>query len=424
MKLPFKLILLTLTISLFNCTPEKAKMLEIDGTVLDPDIKSILLVKPNQDLRFDSILEIPVINGRFNYKAKLEYPEAVTLMLGKAKQNGGGSFMPLFLENDAIKLTINKEEEFKNNTVEGGLFNSAYQSYKKNMEAKFFDELLPIQDSLNALWKSGEYHSKEMKVIMDQLKEEENQDELIVLYQAMDDLREKGLDKSAKGQELSDQRASIHEKVKAFQQSYIEANPNLVSYHFLLDDLRFQKETIDIEMAEKNYELLAQANPDHPYNEIVLNMINAIKNIKIGKPFIDFSAPDLKGNMITLSNQINGKIALLDLWATWCGPCISKTRTMLPLYEEYKDKGFTILGVAGEFKNTNRLIKFLEKEKWPWLNLVELDRENAIWQKYGVDGGGGGIFLIDEQGTILAKDPTAEEVKEVLENRLGNKDVI
>ncbi|MGS2740853.1 hypothetical protein [Sinomicrobium sp. M5D2P17] len=52
-------------------------------------------------------------------------------------------------------------------------------------------------------------------------------------------------------------------------------------------------------------------------------------------------------------------------------------------------------------------------------NLVELDRKNNIWQKYGVDGGGGGIFLIDENGIILVKDPTAEEVRKELEARLN-----
>ena len=49
---------------------------------------------------------------------------------------------------------------------------------------------------------------------------------------------------------------------------------------------------------------------------------------------------------------------------------------------------------------------------------MELDRRNSIWQKYGVDGGGGGMFLIDEEGLILAKDPTAEEVRRELEARL------
>lgn len=192
-----------------------------------------------------------------------------------------------------------------------------------------------------------------------------------------------------------------------------------MSYSFLLDNLIFNRETIDINSAKKTFKILSKANSNHPYNELASSLINAIENVKIGKEYTDFSAPDLNGNNIKLSDKIKGKVALLDLWATWCGPCIAKSRTMIPLYDEYKDKGFIIIGVAGEFKNTDRLVKFLEKEKWTWLNLVELDRKNAIWQKYGVDGGGGGMFLIDEKGTILSKDPTAEEVRKELESRLN-----
>jgi hypothetical protein len=91
---------------------------------------------------------------------------------------------------------------------------------------------------------------------------------------------------------------------------------------------------------------------------------------------------------------------------------------MVPVYEEYKDKGFTIIGVAGERKNTDRMIKFTEKEKWSGLNLVELDGQNNIWKKYNVDGGGGGIFLLDEDGKIIAIDPTAEKVRQELKSRL------
>jgi thiol-disulfide isomerase/thioredoxin len=419
MKTITKFTLLFITIFLLNCSPEKEQILQINGKVIGTDTKSIILVKLNQNMRFDSLIEIPVKDGEFYFESKLKKPEAVNLYLGEAKKNGGGLSMPLFLENEKINLTIHSEEYFDKNIVNGGELNAQYKKFAQNSEDKFIDRIKPLEDSINELYKNDEYNSDKVKAIWVKLKESKSQDKNVILFKKIDDLSKSGKHLSSKAKILEGKINPIYEEQKKFRQEYIENNPTLVSYSFFLKELRYNKETIDINLAKKTFQLLSKANPNHPYNDLASNLINAIDNIKIGEKYTDFSAPDLSGNKIKLSSKISGKIALLDLWATWCGPCIAKSRTMVPLYNEYKDKGFTIIGVAGEFKNTDRLVKFLEKEKWAWLNLVELDRKNAIWQKYGVDGGGGGIFLIDEKGTIIAKDPTAAEVRKELETRLN-----
>ena len=410
-----KFLLFLTTLLFLNCAPEKEQILQISGKTVGTDTKSIILVKPNQDTRFDSIIEIPVIDGEFNYETKLQHPEAVTLFLSRDL----GRYMPLFIENEKINLTIFPEEDFDKNVVEGGNLNAQYKLYRQDLDNKFKDRVKPLQDSLDTLSKNDEYFSEKAKELQSELRGAKNQDEKVPIYRKMEDLRNTGEDLSPKAKILVDKLKLIREEQKKYQQEYMENNPTIVSYFLFLDNLIYNTETVDINVAKNNFKILSEANPNHPYNNLASNLINAIENIKVGKKYPDFSAPDLNGNEVKLSDKINGKIALLDLWATWCGPCIRKSRTMVPLYDEYKDKGFTIVAVAGEFKNTNRLVKFLKKEKWKWLNLVELDRQNNIWQKYGVDGGGGGMFLIDENGLILAKDPTAEEVRKELESRLN-----
>ncbi|NHE55961.1 TlpA disulfide reductase family protein [Cyclobacterium plantarum] len=419
MKYLTKFSLLLTIVFLLNCSPEKEQVLQINGKVIGTETASILLRKPNQDMRFDSLIEIPIVNGKFHLESKLENPEAVKLFLGEAKENGGGRYMPLFLENDKINLTIHSEEEFDKNIIEGGDLNAQYKKFKENVERKFNDRIKPLQDSIGELFKSDEYNSDKAKLLYAELRETKSQDEKLVINKKLDHLEKLGQKLSPKAKELKDKMQPIAEEHKMFQQDYIENNPTIVSYSFLLRELIYNKESIDINSAKKSFQILSKAIPNHPYNELASNLISAIENVKIGKKYTNFSAPDLNGNNIKLSDKIKGKVALLVLWATWCGPCIAKSRTMVPLYDEYKDKGFTIVGVAGEFYNTDRLIKFLDKEKWSWLNLVELDRKNGIWEKYGVGGGGGGIFLIDENGIILAKDPTAEEVRMELEFRLN-----
>lgn len=351
MKITLKIALLAIVIFFINCSTKEDKILSIQGTVIDTKTKSILLLKPNQDLRFDSIIEIPVENGKFFYKSKLKHPEAVTLLLGEAKKSGGGRIMPLFLENETIELTIYSEENFDKNRINGGELNKVYKAFENRGDSLF--------------------------------------------------------------------NGKPYEERFPWRQKYISNNPDIVSYSLFLQHLKYFQAYIDIDIAKRNFEKLKQENPNHHYNELAKSLLDAINNIKVEKKYIDFQAPDLKGNKIKLSDKIDGKIALLDLWATWCAPCIAKTRNMIPIYNEYKDKGFTIIGIAGEFKNTKRLINFLEKEKWEWTNLVELDRQNNIWQKYGIDGSGGGIFLIDEDGIILAINPTPDQVRKELESRLN-----
>lgn len=425
-----KIIKITTSLSLallFNCSPTLEKKLVIKGKIFNTNTRSILLVKPNQDIRFDTLIEIPVENGRFQYKSKLQNPEAVKLFLGEAKENRGGRFMPLFLENEKMELAIYPEEEFDNNIVMGGKFNAQYEDYKNGLALKFDKKLRPLQDSLDMLGKNYNDINQSLLTLNAELEKAKNVTQKNTLQQMLNDLEIDSKNVMATGKSLESKLSNIYSEQSLFQKEYMKKNTTMLSYYFLLNDLIayipnkriFYKEIIDIELAKSTSEKLAKEYPNHPYNVLASNLLRAIDNIKIGNDYVDFIAPDLDGNQFTLSEEINGKVSLLDLWATWCAPCIKKSRTMVPLYNEFKDKGFTIVGVAGEFKNTDRLVKFREKEKWPWLNLVELERKNSIWLKYGVGNSGGAIFLINEKGKILAMDPTAEEVRKVLEKRLN-----
>ena len=58
-------------------------------------------------------------------------------------------------------------------------------------------------------------------------------------------------------------------------------------------------------------------------------------------------------------------------------------------------------------------------KKFPWKNLVELDDQNQIWLKYNIPNSGGRVFLIAETGEILAIDPEADQVREILEKKFN-----
>ena len=57
------------------------------------------------------------------------------------------------------------------------------------------------------------------------------------------------------------------------------------------------------------------------------------------------------------------------------------------------------------------------EDGYPWLNLLALRGVENIWERYGIRGAGE-VFLIDRDGTILAVGATAEEVEQILKERL------
>lgn len=67
---------------------------------------------------------------------------------------------------------------------------------------------------------------------------------------------------------------------------------------------------------------------------------------------VNFDAPALDltlldGTPVSLSD-LRGEVVLVNLWATWCPPCREEMPTLQAFYEEYKDEGFTLIGINQE----------------------------------------------------------------------------
>ena len=226
-------------------------------------------------------------------------------------------------------------------------------------------------------------------------------------------------DRYRKYQEL--QQQEIGWKRFSFMHKFCAGQWDELYYFLVVDELQrrqvYQAE-LDDEL-ENAYHVLAEKFASSKYTCLGKMLIDGFHSVKPGGHYVEFEAPDLEGRVVNVSEVIKGKIAIIDLWASWCMPCRAKAKMMIPIYEKYKDKGFEIVGVAREFKNTERMKQAIAQDKYPWLQLVELDDGQKLWTRYMLGNAGGGVFLVDRDGTILAVNPKPEEVRKILEQKLG-----
>jgi thiol-disulfide isomerase/thioredoxin len=242
------------------------------------------------------------------------------------------------------------------------------------------------------------------------------------IYNQIDQLEESGQAYTPSANQIIKQLNEFKINVKNEMYDYIKQQPDIVSFYMLIDEMKHYKSNKmyqNINTLNELQEMFAMKFKYHPYTKLSQELIWSIKNIKVGGKYFDFTLSDINGKSFTFSKEIEGKYAMVIFWAPWCSPCIASSRYMIPVFEEFKDKGFTIVGVAGKYKNINEVKDRLQKDKYPWITLIDPDWESSVWTRYGLKGSGGESFLIDDKGKIIAIYPSSDEVRSILMEKLN-----
>lgn len=129
---------------------------------------------------------------------------------------------------------------------------------------------------------------------------------------------------------------------------------------------------------------------------------------QIGLPAPDFTAGDISGRQITLSNFRNQKPVLLIFWATWCGYCAKELEDLKTFTQKYQDKIQIIAVDSGEPKSTIK--DYIQEKNVNFLML--LDEQKKIWNQYLVRGTPS-HFLIDKEGKIVTLRPGLSLLKDL-----------
>ncbi len=354
-----KLVSLFVLAALATACAEKPGY-QITGTVSNADLngKYVYLYGYGKDAAVvDSAL---VENGAFKFEGEqttptlnvIRFADDVVEPKGTAAGDNGAFMATFILQNGKIAVTLDETPVVKG-TAEN--------------------------DALNALQTDLRSLRADMKKFIDAMNSE---------------------DKAA-AKEAEAQYEKIDASISAAVKKFIEDHPNWQTSGKLLSDFRYS-------LDEDTRRTLVAAAGDSlkavPGVDKIISHLAVLEKVAIGKKFTDFEMADTKGKMHKLSEYVgNGKVVLIDFWASWCPPCRRDMPHLVELYKQYKGKKFQIVGIS-----LDRTVDAWEKGikelgiTWPQLSDVKY-WENAGAALYGVNSIPHTV-LVDKDGTIVAKN--------------------
>ena len=115
----------------------------------------------------------------------------------------------------------------------------------------------------------------------------------------------------------------------------------------------------------------------------------------IGQQLVSISLLNHQGDTIN-TETLKGKYLIIDLWATWCGPCIQEMKKIPKLRKEYENLEFYSISFDDEYW---RMQKFVRKKGYDW-PIVFAGKDHPLWKYFRVSALPN-YFIVDPQGKIL-----------------------
>ncbi len=140
--------------------------------------------------------------------------------------------------------------------------------------------------------------------------------------------------------------------------------------------------------------------------------------VKVGMEAPEIALPTPDGETLKLSD-LRGQYVLIDFWASWCKPCRAENPNVVRVYNEYKDKGFEILGVSLD-RNKQAWVQAIQKDGLTWPHISDLGFwKSEAAQTYGVSSIPYTV-LVDKEGKIIAENLRGGNLEVKLQEIFGS----
>ncbi|MCK3683254.1 TlpA disulfide reductase family protein [Maribellus sp. YY47] len=267
-------------------------------------------------------------------------------------------------------------------------------------------------DSINFVKIEGSATQDEYSALNDQMKA--IQDEYMNLYKESVEARQAG--DTAKASELMAKVEEIYEsaseRMNTLQEDFVKNNPASYVSPVILNSVQYNKS------AEQLDSMINALDPKVQQVPMIVDMkaqIEKMKRVSIGQIAPDFTQNDPDGNPVKFSDIYSqNELTLLDFWASWCGPCRQENPNVVAVYNEFKDKGFTVFGVSLD-RDKDAWLKGIADDGLTWAHVSDLAYwGNAAAQEYAIRSIPSSL-LVDKTGKIVEKNKRGEELKAFVE---------
>jgi peroxiredoxin len=137
----------------------------------------------------------------------------------------------------------------------------------------------------------------------------------------------------------------------------------------------------------------------------------------------DFELEALDGTSLRLSDQLDGKVVLIDFWATFCDPCLAAMPHLEELYRKHRARGFLVLGVSIDGPESVAQVR-TQVSKTGVTFPILLDAESTVIARYNPRTSAPFSVHIGRDGRVLKKQEgyttgTSKHLEADIEQALG-----
>ena len=352
-------ILLAVVFAFFACTPKpsyelKIKLTPVDGKAfLSHRVKGEWVKLDSTDLK----------NGECRFIGVVKNPEVYYLGISGKKEK-----LPFFIENSVISIE-GKADSLLSAKISGSKVQSEFQV---------------LQDKISVLDKQGNELYK-------QFKEQEQSGN------------------KAKADSLMAKADAVFESINDIQEEYIKTNPASYVSPYILSRIYYNME---VDVLDGFLSGLDSKLDSVPSVVSLKERVAKLKTVAVGQNAPDFLLNDVNGKPVKLSDIYSkNEYTLVDFWASWCGPCRHENPNVVAVFNDYKAKGFGVLGVSLD-NDKDKWLKAIADDKLIWPHVSDLKGwKNEAARLYVVNSIPTNV-LVDKTGKIIGRNLREEKLRE------------